>query len=729
MTNTRRYLTATLLLSTAISMTTAAYAQQLNKYTTDEIVVTATKRSENLQDVPLSMTAFSEVKLEQLRPDDLSDLATHVPNMYLPPANESGSQIITLRGLGAGITRSGARSVGVYIDGVYSSATNLTNLPVSDLAGLEVLKGPQGTLFGRDTIGGAINVTTRKPGNEFGGFVEGEIGNYGRTVLSAGVDVPLAKDKLFFRLSGKKLNYGGHIDNLFDGEKADGLDQFSARAQLYFTPNDQFDARVIYSHATRDDNTTTGENAGGTFADQIPYQVNINVRENFKQNSDSISLNMNYELGSGHTLTSITGWAKSSDVSRVDRDLTPEQISEQSILYDVEDFNQEFRISSPDSDKFDYILGLYYLDSRTVNRDTYPVFGPAWASRLPFPFPGYPPLVDSLDGQQRDYTTKALAGYVHSNYHFNEKFSVFGGLRYISDKKDVKLDVFGELFTAFGFRAPAESVEAHDKEISWTGGARYALSDAVKTYASVSTGFRSSAVKDDFVTANDLALANGYIADPEFVTNYEIGIKIRSDNGRFSLNGALFYMDYKDIQVSVPDALLGFVPALENAEKAHISGLEIDATFAVTDSLTLSGSAGLLKTKYDMFSQRLDLEGEGFGTAPEWTLDAAIDYHTPLANLGELLFHVDATTITTPDDFSPNRTQLTIKGFSTLNGFVALDSADNSWRLSLWAKNILDQDNTTSTTLWGSGLGENQHNVLVYQPPRTFGATLRYNFD
>jgi len=716
------------LLLGAAAICTGAISAHAQNATKDEIVVTATKRSENLQDVPLSITAFTEAKIEQLRPDNLSDLATHVPNMYLPPATESGTQIITLRGLGAGITRSGARSVGVYIDGVFSSATNLTNLPVSDLAGLEVLKGPQGTLFGRDTIGGAINVTTKKPGNEFGGFVEAEVGNYGRKVFTAGVDIPLAEDKLFFRLSGKKLNYGGHIDNVFDGEKADGLDQFSARAQLYFTPNDQFDARIVYSHTERDDNTTTGENVGGTFADQIPYQVNINVRENFKQDADSLSVNMNYELGSGHTLTSITGWAKSSDVSRVDRDLTPEQISEQSILYDVEDVNQEFRISSPDSDKFDYILGLYYLDSHTVSRDTYPVFGAEWAGRLPFPFFPYPPLVDVLDGQQRDYTTKALAGYVHSNYHFNDKLSVFGGLRYISDKKDVKLDVFGELFTNFGFRAPADPVETHDKEISWTAGARYAFSDEVKTYASVSTGFRSSAVKDDFVTANDLALANGYIADPEFVTNYEVGAKVRGFDGRFNLNAAIFYMDYTDIQVSVPDAVLAFIPALENAEKAFIKGFEIDSSFAVSDNLSVSGSVGFLETKYEEFSQRLDLEGTGFGSAPEWSLDAAIDYHTPLDGFGELLFHVDATTITTPDDFTP-AVNLAIKGFSTLNGFVALESENERWRLSLWAKNILNQDNTTSVNLWGSGLGENQHDVFTYQTPRTFGATLRANFD
>jgi len=718
-----------LLLGGAISATLpiSAHAQETNKYNNDEIIVTATKRSENLQDVPLSVTAFNEVKIEQLRPDNLSDLADHVPNMYLPPANESASQYITLRGLGAGVTRSGGRSVGVYIDGVYTSADNLTNLPVSDLASLEVLKGPQGTLFGRDTVGGAINVTTKKPGNEFSGFLEADVGNYGRTVFTGGVDLPLAKDKLFLRVSGKKLNYGGHIDNIFNGEKADGQDQFSGRAQFYFTPTDAVDARLVFTHSERDDNPTTGENAGGTFSDQIPYQVNINVQESFKQKADSIALSVNYELGSGHMLTSVTGWNRSSDVSLVDRDLNPLPESTQSILYDVEDLTQEFRITSPQNDKFDYLVGLYYLDSHVVNRDTYPLFGAAWLANIGFP----PILPDVLDGQERDFTTKALAGFAHGNYHFNDKLSVFGGLRYTSDKKDINHTTFGEVFGAFGFISANRQGKTEETPFTWSAGVRYAASDALKTYASVSTGYRSPSIKDDFITAADVnpLTADGFATEPEFVTNYEVGAKYRGLDNRLSANVAVFYMNYTDIQVSVAVPPLLFVRQLRNAGKAHIQGFEADASFAITDNLNISGSAGYLKTEYDEFEFSHALEGTGFGTAPEWSLDGAIDYHTPIGNLGELVLHLDATTIAVPDDFAPNGTALTLGGFSTVNAFAAIDSASGRWRASLWAKNLLGADDTTGTTLWGAGLGPNEHNVFIYQNPRTYGATLRVNFD
>ncbi len=700
----------------------AALAQEAVE--NEEIIVTATKREERLQDVPIAVTAFGEEQLEQLRPDSLSDLGSRVPNMYLPPADESQTQYITLRGLGPGVNRSSGRSVGVYIDGAYSSADNLTNLPVSDLASIEILRGPQGTLFGRDTIGGAINVTTRMPSDEFSGFAELEYGSFERVVLSGGVDLPLS-DSLALRVSARQLNYGGHIDNEFSGDKADSLDQFSGRVQLYFTPSERFDARLVYTHSDRDDSPTTGENAGGTFADQIPYQVNINVQESFVQDADSLTLAMNYELPSGHTLTSISGWSQSSDRSLVDRDLTPDDISTQSILYDVEDVSQELRLTSPDSDKFDYLVGLYYLRSETLNRDTYPLFGAAWLANVGFP----PILPDVLDGQERAFTSTSWAAFVNANYHFTDRLSVFGGVRYTHDEKEVSHTTFGEVFGAFGFISANLVGETQEEPITWSLGARYAFSDEWKTYFSVSTGYRSSSLKDDFLTAADLLNPAGNITAPEYVTNYELGAKYRSSDGRIAANAALFYMDYSDIQVSISVPPLLFVRQLQNAAAAHLQGFELDGSYALTDNLIFSGSLGYLESEYDEFqpSPSLDLSGTGFGNHPEWTIAAALDYTHALQS-GELLFHLDTTIMTVPDDFQPGGTALELGGYSTLNGQIAYETANGDWRLAVWGQNLLDHDDPVSTTLWGAGLGLNEHNVYIYQPPRSVGVTLRRAF-
>lgn len=716
------------LMGASACLWTPANAQTANNNApaqTDEVViVTATKRSERLQDVPISITAFSATKLEQLNPDTLSDLANQVPNLYMPPPNESSSQSITLRGLGAGVTRSGGRAVGVYVDGVYTSSDNLMNVPISDIASLEVLKGPQATLFGRDTIGGAINITTRKPSNEFNGYVEGDVGNYGRRVLSLGVDVPLSPDRAFLRFSLRKLNYDGHIKNRFNGTMADGKDQLSATAQLYYTPNENFDLRLVYNHSYRRDHPTTGENAGGSGSDLIPYSVNTNLKESFDQDSDSLSLSMNYDFANGFRLTSITGWAKSSDVSFVDRDLTADNISSQSILYDVEDISQEIRLTSPATGKFDYLLGLHFLQSDIVNRDVYPLFGAAWLANL-----GYPPFVpDVLDGQERAFTTNSSAIFAHSNYRFTDKFSVFAGVRYSEVAKDIRHTTFGEVFGAFGFVSANRQGETNDAAYSWTFGAKYALNDAVKTYFTVANGFRSSSIKDDFITANDLLVPQGFATDPEFVTNYETGVKIRSPDGLFTGNLALFYMDYKDIQVSIAVPPLLFVRQLVNAGKAHMQGFEFDGSFAISRSLLLSGSLGYLETRYDEFALSPALVGRGFGNSPEWSASVALDYKKPLGEYGRMLFHVDASVITVPGDFAPNRSQLELGGFGTLNGSIGIESNDRRWNYSIWGKNLTDANDTTGTTIWGAGLGLNQHSVYIYQDPRTYGASIKYRF-
>ena len=704
-----------------------ARAQAASDRALEEIVVTATKRAERLQDVPISISVFDDVKLEQLRPTSLADLVEYVPNMYMPPANESQTQYISLRGLGPGVTRSGGRAVGIYIDGAFSSADNLANLPISDIASIEVLRGPQGTLYGRDTIGGAVNVTTKRPSDTLGGYAELEAGNYGRVGIRGGLDVPLVEDKLFFRLSGTKLDSDGYIDNVFNGEKTGGIDQLNTRAQLYFEPNDRWDARLVYTYLERDDNTTTGENGVGTFSDDIPYLVNINEEERFEQDASSVTLSVNYNFANDYTLSLIAGWADSSDVSFVDRDVTPEPVSTQSILYDVEDFTQELRLTSPANDKYDFLIGIYHLQSDWSNRDTYPLFGAAWLANI-----GFPPLLpDTLDGQEREVSTNSLAVFTHGNYYVNDKLSLFGGLRYTSDEKEVSTIVFGEIFAAFGFQSSPGVVTRKDEPVTWAAGMRYAFSDAVNTYVSISRGYRSAAVKDDFITAGDLAADGGFVTSPEYLVNYEIGTKIRSADGAASLNAAVFYMDYTDIQVAVAIPPLTFVQQLQNAAAAHIQGFELDGTYNLTDNLRISASAGYLETEYDEFTPAPgdDRAGTGFGGVPEWTLSAAVDYFVPLTPTMDLELHLDGTKLTTPDDFAPALVVNTIEGHSMLNGSIALVSSTQKWRLTLWGRNLLDDDDVLNTTLWGAGLGPNEHRVFVYQQPRTYGATLRYSFD
>jgi iron complex outermembrane recepter protein len=716
-------LAAGLLGSAATHAQDAAGAREADP---DEIIVTATKRSERLLDVPISMTTFGEQQLEQLRPENLEDLTNYVPNMFLAPASESQTQYITLRGLDGGVARSSGRSVGIYIDGAYTSADNLANLPVADIERLEVLKGPQGTLFGRDTIGGAINVTTRAPGKELAGRVELEAGNFGRRVITAGVDVPLAGEQLALRVSARKLDTDGYITNLFDGRKADSKDQLFGRVQLFWTPSESFDARLVYSRVDRDDSPTTGENQRGTFSDQVPYQVNLNRREEFRQKGNALALSMNWTLGDGYTLTSITGWSDTKDSSLVDRDLTPAEVSVQTIRYEVRDVSQELRLSSPTGGRFDYIVGLYYLDSETHNEDSYPVFGAAWLANVGFP----PILPDVTDGQVRDFTTKSASVFGNANFHLTDQWTVFGGLRYTSDKKDITYSAFGEIYGAFGFNATGLSTRTKDTPLSWSAGVRYKPMDTLSTYLSVARGYRSASIKDDFITAADRAVPGGFVTKPEFVTSYELGAKFRSEDRRVSANAAVFFTDYTDIQVGVSLPPLLFVRQLVNAAEAHIQGVELDGSVALTPNLRLSAAVGYLKTEYDEFrpDPATDLSGSGFGNAPEWTSSAALDYERQLGDAGDLLFHLDYANVSGPGDFVSNPAFDVVGGYSLLNGSIGFRSQGGRWSASLWGRNLLDHDSPTSSTLWGAGLGLNQHNVYTYQAPRSYGISVRFDF-
>jgi len=258
----------------------AASAQTIPNGTyNDEIIVTATKRAQNVQDVPISLSVFGDRDIEDLRAESLSDISQYVPNMYLPPAGEAGQNNITIRGIGGGINRSSGRAVGVYIDGVYVSADTALNVATLDVERVEILRGPQGTLFGRNTIGGAINITTRPAalsGNGVTGRMLFEYGNFDHKKILASATLPLIKDRLSLRLSGLKTDTDGYITNLSGGQKLGSENHSSFRTQLNFAPTDTLSARFSYDIQRRNDHPNAqGEPITNIGSDQIPYTVNF----------------------------------------------------------------------------------------------------------------------------------------------------------------------------------------------------------------------------------------------------------------------------------------------------------------------------------------------------------------------------------------------------------------------------------------------------------------------
>ena len=696
----------------------------------DEIIVTATRRPQNLHDVPVSVSSFDAAQIDALRPAGLEDLADFVPNMWMPPSTEAGQSFITMRGIGAGIARSSGRSVGVYIDGVFVNADTAMDVAMADIAGVEVLKGPQGTLFGRDTIGGAINITTRAPTGGNTGEARLSVGSFGLVEERTSADLGLREDVLALRIFALKRDRGGYIRNAFTGRKAGAQNHASASAVLSYTPAGRLDARLNLSWQHRHDRPNTlGEAVTNTGSDTIPYTINLDQDEFQTQSVARASVQANYDLGHGYTLHSISGWSHVRDFYIQDGDRLPIPIT--TARYDgrAQEWSQEVRLTSPENDQYDFVAGLYALRSSTLFSPTFPLMGAAFLEKV-LGIPAAFQPADVLDGQRINGRTTSLAGYAHGNLYFNDKLSLFGGLRHTRERKGLDYRSFGEVFTVFGLPPLQHRARVSSHPLSWTAGARYRPSRALMGYASISRGYRSASIKDNFVSAADIAAGSGFFTKPEFVTNYESGLKLRTPNGRLRLNTAVFYMDYTDIQVAIARPPFLFLKSLENAARAHISGFEADVQAQATNRLRLALTAGYAHSRFDRFSPGpgLDLAGLSFGTAPVWTYSAAADYTLARDHGGAFQAHLDYAGRTAPSRLPPG--VLAFAGnYGIANGWLGFESVRQGWKARLWVRNILDVNLPAASKLWGAGLGPLIENRTIrYEPPRMAGIEVSVRF-
>ena len=696
----------------------------------DEIIVTATRRPENLHDVPVSINSFDATQIEALRPQGLEDLADFVPNMWMPPSTEAGQSFITMRGIGAGIAHSSGRSVGVYVDGVFVNADTAMDVDMVDVERVEVLKGPQGTLFGRDTIGGAINIITRAPRGDDSATARLSGGSYGLTEERASLDLGLRGDSLVLRLFGLKRDRGGYIRNAFTGRKAGAENHAAASAALAYTPSGRLDVRASLSYQHRHDRPNTlGEAVTNIGSDTIPYTINLDQDEFQTQSAARAAVLANYDLGRGFALHSISGWSHVRDFYIQDGDRLPIAIT--TARYDgrAREWSQELRLTSPETRRYDFLAGLYVLRSETLFSPTFPLMGAAFLDKvLHVPAALQPP--DVLDGQRITGRTTSIAGFAHGNLHLNRQFSLFGGVRHTRERKGLDYRSFGEVFTVFGLPPLQHSARVSSHPVSWTAGLRYRPSGALMGYAKVSRGYRSASIKDNFVSAADIAAGSGFFTRPEFVTNYESGAKLRTPNGRLRASAAAFYMDYTDIQVAISKPPFLFLKSLENAARAHISGFEADVQAQATGRLRLALAAGYTHSRFDRFTPALglDLAGFSFGTAPVWTYSAAADYDLPLRSGAALGLHLDYAGRTAPSRVPPGVPAFA-GDYGIANGWLGYAPQERRWSVRLWVRNIFDVNRPAATKLWGAGLGpliENQ--TIRYEPPRMAGLDLRVQF-
>ena len=672
----------------------------------EEVVVTAQKRAESLQDVPIAITAFGAEDIQRLNSANLSDLQYSTPNLTISPQNRSNLRL-GLRGVSDSSRNPGYDNrVSVYVDGIFVGRSAASNQATLDLERIEVLRGPQGTLFGKNTVAGAISLTTSKPENEFGGFVRAEVGNYGRQAITAKIEGGLGSEQLSGKLLINDTQRDGHVDNLFDGTELNGLDDRSIRAQLRWQ-GESTEINLAYDQDERKAQFHGREAVNDRAAPPI-YQVSFNAGSLQDQETRGISLIIDHELSSGMTLSSLTAYRETEFQNSADEDYSPLDISSSALNEDSDHWTQEFRLLSAENESYDWVVGAFFLDQ--TNESTSVAYGGAL-----FPNPNTSVSVPATV----DVTAWAL--YAHGNYRFSPQWELTAGIRYTSEDKDVafeSIDTTG-LFTSGSYD---DSLSATD--LSPMVGLNWFASDDVMFYAKYARGFKSGGWNVDFVrTFEQLAF------DDEQVDSYELGMKSDFWDGRGRLNVTAYLSDYTDFQVFqfVPLSNGGTVLTLTNAGEVTAQGFEVDLNIAATNWLTLWATYGYTDATFDRFEDAggpgVDYDGNVLPDAPENAWSLGMEVNTPI---GDNLEFIGSLDYAWRDDFYTNGNNSAatfVEAYDIVNGRMGVRTTDGTWEAFVWGRNLADSNDAIYASRAFLGI-----NRQTYLDPRMYGVNVTYNF-
>lgn len=708
----------------------------------EEIVVTAQKRAESLQDVPISVAAIGGEKIAEAGIQDLGELSMHMPNVQISEAGIDNN--VFIRGVGSGVNLGFEKSVGMYIDGVYSGRGQMSRAPFLDMERVEVLKGPQGILFGKNTIGGAINITTAKPSSEFEGYVEATYNpEYGDTDLTGVASGPLS-DELSGRLAVNYRKLDGYFEHSLTGEDIRERENKIVRGTLAWNPSSDLDILLKYENSSFDDDGRQIQvySASAGFPDaRFDDKVDIGGlpgREEYNYTDAQVaSVTVNYSLGE-HTLTSITAYsAYESDISD-DQLLTPYFLTpgDGAIfqLYTDEEFNQisqEIRLVSPLGVEFDYIVGAYYQTTDLdVERDVrWPVGGTS----------------DLSTDQESD----SLAVFAQGTWHLTDSFRATLGARYGRENKD-----FNRFQSANGVPLPAAVVgtlgpvalDRSESKVTGSFNLQYDTSEDVMVYLTASTGFKGGGFDESLVRS----LFPGETAEEAFefeeetVKSVELGAKMTLAEGAANLNIALFHSKYDDLQTSVYNGFAGFNVA--NAGSSISQGLEIDGRWRVTEALTVGGSLSYLDAYFDEFENGAcsqyhasigicsgnvrDLSDQPLVFSPDWAANLNTEYVKSIGNNLEWRTTLDVNytdDFFTAQDLDPNTLQ---DAYTKVNLRIAVGDEEGQWSLALVGKNLTDKRTSgwINDVIMSTAPGRGNTYFALTEPPRTVAIQGRYAF-
>jgi iron complex outermembrane receptor protein len=696
-----------------------------------EIIVTAQRREQNLQRVPISITALSADTIKQANLTDTLSISRLAPNTTVRIFGSTPN--IFIRGIGLNdYNASSVPPSAVYRDEVVLVAPAAQVFPLFDLERVEVLKGPQGTLFGRNTTGGAIALISRRPTNDFGGYVDVSGGSDWERGVEAAINVPISPS-FQLRLSGSSRNTDGDRVML-DGRRSAKIDTQAARIVTQFDPGSGLEWTTI-GYAGRNRNgyrapKPLGVLPGGTdilgyadpFADD-PDRLNFDNDRPTDIWDLGLTNIVQFEMGSV-TLKSITGYDKSGSVIHGDVDGSPLALNQQRYDTRIKAFTQEFNLSG-DVGGLQWVAGLFYEHDDL-------------AYDIDFNFLGaLAPIGQDLP--LRSFSarrTNSYAAYAQGTYSLAPRLRVTGGLRYTQDK----LRSSTQSVLVYGYFDPAvpdapaipvvplTSLKQSFGRWSYRAAVEYDLADRTMAFASVNHSFKQGGV---FLTLITSPLQFSPFS-PETNTAYEAGLKMRLAGDALRLNLALFYNDYKDQQVvAIIPSVFPPITRIQNAASASTYGVEADFTLIPTEGLRIEGGIGWLHARFgsypnattDPLGNPVDDSGNPLPGAPNWTGNLAATYRTQLSGGWRGAIRVDYSYVG-KRYFDPDKNPLTSDGAYGLLGARLSLRPNDRLEFSIWGRNLTDAiylENASDLRALG-------FIPRYYGDRRSMGGSIRFDF-
>lgn len=766
MRNTNRYFKRSLLCLAIAATTQGVQANGLAEDVAEEdkkyevIMVTAQKRVQRIIDVPTSIAAVDSKAISNSNSQQLADIQDLVPNLNIEDVNSFNNKV-SIRGVGSHSRNiSFDTRVGVYLDGVYLGQSPGLNQDLIDIERIEVLRGPQGSLFGKNTVAGAINIITKKPSDELEGKVKARFGNYNAQQLTGYINVPLTDD-VALKVSGSSMARDGFVNNLHPDAKGDvgNRDNVNYRAQLFVDSFESWELTFTADGSSADETPLFGEHitdfigAGPVEAGGAGIRTTYN---NFlpteSRDISGYALEAVYDFDSGGSFKSITAKRNTKLDFLMDLDYSSLDFTALHYVDEYDQFTQEFQYTSNTGTDIEYIVGAYYYQqdsftdrSALPGSEIVPVSDQTFLAGVLAQF-GIPTFVgtpyESLYptgpiNHRGTVDTESYALFANITYDIAKDWQIGLGLRWGKETKGVNWtsDGSGSGFFNLAQASVVDEISATDFLPSLS--VNYDIDKNNVAYFRYATGSKSGGYNLDFITEAQLGALT---YDKETSTNFELGFKGYSQDHSLSYAVSLFTTDFDDYQqsqfVDIGDSRT--VIAISNAASVTTSGIELELAYQLTDNFRVGLSAAYLDAKFDKFEQGgtaddPDVSGKRLPESSEKQAALTLDYINEFGADMSWFAHADITytgdMYTTPNNVKTHTTLVTreevdfgyLPSRSSVNLRIGVES--EQWSASLWTRNAFDSDDIVySRRQFFGGIDQG------WSAPRTYGVEFSYNF-